>query len=87
MLVSKMASTTERTISACNGLQISKISNDWAEIAWSSDFCEPLELPDLLENCIVDRKYYINELQNLLLISRQWSRGSSSSSNDGELLF
>ncbi|KAM7435860.1 Condensin-2 complex subunit D3 [Porites harrisoni] len=78
-----MASTTERTISACNGLQISKISNDWAEIAWSSDFCEPLELPDLLENCIVDRKYYINELQNLLLISRQWSRGSSSSSNDG----
>ena len=86
MLVSKMASTTERTISACNGLQISEISNDWAEIAWSSDFCEPLELPDLLENCIVDRKYYIKELQNLLLISRQWSRGSSSSSNDGELL-
>ena len=76
-----MASITERTISACNGLQISALPQDWTDQAWSSDFCESSELPEVLENRLVDGKYFVDELQSLLLIARQWSAGG----NDGRL--
>ena len=47
-----MASSRERIIQmqACNGLQVPAISLDWVDQAWSSDFCEPVELPEVLEN-------------------------------------
>ena len=80
-----MASITERTISACDGLQISAISKEWADQAWNSDFCEPLELPEVLENSIVDCKYFVKELQSLLLIARRWSREISLCLNEGNL--
>ena len=54
---------------ACNGLQIPAISLDWADEAWSSDFCEPVELPEVLENIIVDCKYFVGDLQTLLVPS------------------
>ena len=41
-----MASSRERIIQACNGLQVPAISLDWADQAWISDFCEPVELPE-----------------------------------------
>ena len=81
-----MASITERTISACNGLQISALPQDWADQAWSSDFCESSELPEVLENRLVDSKYFVDELQSLLLIARQWSGGSNGGRlNEGNL--
>lgn len=80
-----MASITERTISACNGLQISAVPKDWAEQAWGADFCEFLELPEVLENSIVDCKYFVQELQSLLLIARQWSQENHNNSNEGKL--
>ena len=47
-----MAPSRERIIEVCSGLQIPTISLDWADQAWSSDFCEPVELPEVLENRI-----------------------------------
>ena len=60
----KMASSRER-----NGLQIPAISLDRADQAWSSDFCEPVELLEVLENIIVDckLKYFVGDLQILLV--------------------
>jgi len=78
-----MASITEKTISACNGLQISAVSKEWAEQAWSSDFCESAGLPEVLENSVDDCKHFVKELQSLLMIARQWSVDGNSSSNEG----
>ncbi|KAK2566224.1 hypothetical protein P5673_009693 [Acropora cervicornis] len=76
-----MASSRERIIQACNGLQVPAISLDWADQAWSSDFCEPVELPEILENRIVDCKYFVglwkvlsdNSLSHKVLISGLYS--------------
>ncbi|KAJ7392208.1 Condensin-2 complex subunit D3 [Desmophyllum pertusum] len=66
-------SITERTISACNGLQISSIAKEWADQAWNSDFFESQGLPEVLENNIFDCRYFVEELKALLTISRLWT--------------
>ena len=70
-----MASTRERIIEACNGLQISSVPLDWTEQAWSCDFCESVDLPEVLENRILECKYCVDDLQTLLVTVRQWSTG------------
>ena len=79
----KMASSRERIIEICNGLQIPAISLGWADQAWSSDFCEPVELLEVLENTIVDckLKYFVGELQILLVALRHWSTRCDQSVN------
>ena len=62
-----MASLRECIIRACNGLQIPAIFLDWADQAWSSNFCEPVELPEVLENRIVDCKYFVGDLETLVV--------------------
>ena len=74
----------ERVIQACNGCQIPAISLDWAEQAWSSDFCEPAELPEVLENRIVDCKYFVGALQTLLVSLRHYSTRCNQSVNEGK---
>ncbi|XP_068707976.1 condensin-2 complex subunit D3-L-like isoform X1 [Montipora foliosa] len=78
-----MASTRERIIEACNGLQISSVPLDWTEQAWSSDFCESVDLPEVLENRILECKYCVDDLQTLLVTVRQWSTGCNESVNEG----
>ncbi|XP_074618441.1 uncharacterized protein LOC141877386 isoform X2 [Acropora palmata] len=78
-----MASSRERIIQACNGLQVPAISLDWADQAWSSDFCEPVELPEVLENRIVDCKYFLGDLQTLLVSLKHWSTRCNQSVNEG----
>ncbi|XP_067053086.1 uncharacterized protein [Acropora muricata] len=78
-----MASSRERIIQACNGLQIPAISLDWADQAWSSDFCEPVELPEILENRTVDCKYFVGDLQTLLVSLKHWSTRCNQSVNEG----
>ena len=80
----KMASSRERIVQACNGLQIPAISLDWADQAWSSDFCEPVELPEILENRIVDCKYFVGDLQTLLVSLKHWSTRCNQSVNEGK---
>lgn len=71
---SKMApSITERTISACNRLQISSIPKEWADQAWNSDFIESQGVPEVLERSIFDCGYFVRELQELLVVSRLWT--------------
>lgn len=86
---SKMApSITERTISACNGLQISSIPKDWADHAWNSDFLESQGFPEVLENNILDCGCFVRELQELLLISRLWTTAEGQGSlSEGNLKF
>ena len=79
----KMAFSRERIIQACNGLQVLAISLDWADQAWSSDFCEPVELPEVLENRIVDCKYFVGDLQTLLVSLKHWSTRCNQSVNEG----
>lgn len=74
-----MASITDQTISACDGLNISSIPPDWAEQAWGSDFCESSELPEVLENRLLSCKYFVHELQSLLMAARKWLRGGNDS--------
>lgn len=79
-------SKTEKTITACSNLQISSISREWAEDAWNSEFCESQGFPEVLENCMIDRGYFVRELKELLLISKQWTTSvSQHASNEGEL--
>ncbi|XP_044174621.1 condensin-2 complex subunit D3-like isoform X3 [Acropora millepora] len=78
-----MASSRERIIQACNGLQVPAISLDWADQAWSSDFCEPVELPEILENRIVDCKYFVGDLQTLLVSLKHWSTRCNQSVIEG----
>lgn len=81
-------SITERTISACNGLQISSIPKDWADHAWNSDFLESQGFPEVLENNILDCGCFVRELQELLLISRLWTTSEGQDSlNEGNLKF
>ena len=81
-------SITERTISACNGLQISSISKDWADNAWNSDFLEFQGFPEVLENNILDCGCSVRELQGLLLISRLWTTADGQGSlNEGNLKY
>ena len=86
---SKMApSITERTISACNGLQISSIPKDWADHAWNSDFLESQGFPEVLEDNIFDCGCFVRELQELLVISRLWTTAEGQGSlNEGNLKF
>ena len=86
---SKMApSITERTISACNGLQISSIPKDWADHAWNSDFLESQGFPEVLENNIFDCGCFVRELQELLVISRLWTTAEGQGSlNEANLKF
>ena len=81
-----MAASRERIIQACNGLQVPAISLDWADQAWSSDFCEPVELPEVLENRIVDFKYFVGDLRTLLVLSlkHSWSTRCNQSVNEGK---
>ena len=85
---SKMApSITERTISACNGLQISSIPKEWADQAWNSDFIESQGLPEVLESSIFDCGYFVRELQELLVISRLWTTAVGQDNlNEGKCL-
>ena len=53
--------------------KIPPISLDWADQAWSSNFCEPVELPEVLENRVVDCKYFVGELGTLLVSLKHWS--------------
>lgn len=76
-------SITERTISACQSLQISSISKEWTEDAWNSEFCESQGFPEVLENSIFESRYFVRELQELLLISKQWTAVSQDSVNEG----
>ena len=79
-------SKTEKTITACSNLQISSISQEWAEDAWNSEFCESQGFPEVLENCMIDRGYFVRELKELLLISKQWTTSVSQDAlNEGEL--
>lgn len=79
-------SKTEKTITACSNLQISSISREWAEDAWNSEFCESQGFPEVMENCMIDRGYFVRELKELLLISKQWTTSvSQHASNEGEL--
>ena len=80
----KMASSRERIIQTCNGLQIPAISLDWADQAWISDFCEPVELPEVLENRIVDCKYFVGDLQTLLVSLKHWSTRYNQSVDEGK---
>ena len=86
---SKMApSITERTISACNGLQISSIPKEWADHAWNSDFLEWQGFPEVLENNIFDCGCFVRELQELLVISRLWSTSEGQGSlSEGNITF
>lgn len=86
---SKMApSITERTISACNGLQISSIPKDWADHAWNSDFLESQGFPEVLENNIFDCGCFVRELQELLVVLRLWTTAEGQSNlNEGNLKF
>lgn len=77
-------STTERTISACNGLQISSIPKEWSDQAWNSDFIESQGLPEVLESSIFDCGYFVQELQELLVVTRLWT--NQGSSNEGKFL-
>nr|XP_058971616.1 condensin-2 complex subunit D3-L-like [Pocillopora verrucosa] len=70
-------SKTEKTITACSNLQISSISREWAEDAWNSEFCESQGFPEVMENCMIDRGYFVRELKELLLISKQWTTSVS----------
>lgn len=79
-------SKTEKTITACSNLQISSISREWAEDAWNSEFCESQGFPEVMENCMIDRGYFVRELKELLLISKQWTTSVSQDAlNEGEL--
>ncbi|XP_015749512.1 PREDICTED: uncharacterized protein LOC107329327 [Acropora digitifera] len=49
--------------------------------AWISDFCEPVELPEVLENRIVDCKYFVGDLQTLLV--PHWSTRCNQSVDEG----
>ena len=69
---------------SCHGLQIPAISLDWADQAWSSDFCDPVELPEILENRIVDCKYLVGDLQTLLVSLKHWSTRCNQSVNEGK---
>ena len=81
-------SITDRTISACNGLQISSIPKEWADHAWNSDFLESQGFPEVLENSIFDCGCFVRELQELLVISRLWSTEEGQGSlNEGNLTF
>lgn len=81
-------SITDRTISACNGLQISSIPKEWADHAWNSDFLESQGFPEVLENSIFDCGCFVRELQELLVISRLWSTAEGQGSlNEGNLTF
>jgi len=79
-----MASSRERIIQACNGLQIPAISLDWADQACSSDFCEPVEFPEVLENRIVGCKYFVGDLQTLLVSLKHWSTSCNQSVDEGK---
>lgn len=80
-------STTERTISACNALQISSVPKEWADQAWNSDFIESQGLPGVLESNIFDCGYFVQELQELLVVSRLWTNAASQGgSNEGKFL-
>ena len=68
-------SESEWIIQARNGLQIPAISQEWAYQAWSSDFCEPVELPEVSENRVVDCKYFVGDLETLLVFLKLWSTG------------
>ncbi|XP_020601239.1 condensin-2 complex subunit D3-like isoform X2 [Orbicella faveolata] len=77
-------STTERTISVCNGLQISSIRKEWADQTWNSDFLESQGFPEVLENNIFDCGCFVRELQELLVISRLWTAAEGQGSlNEG----
>ena len=79
-------SKTEKTITACSNLQISSISQEWTENAWNSEFCESQGFPEVVENSISDRGYFVRELKELLLISKQWTTSTSQDTlNEGEL--
>ena len=81
-------SATERTISACNGLQISSIPKEWADHAWNSDFLEFQGFPEVLENNFFDCGCFVQELQELLVISRWWNAAQGQGSlNEGNLTF
>jgi len=81
-------STTERTISVCNGLQISSIRKEWADQTWNSDFLESQGFPEVLENNIFDCGCFVRELQELLVISRLWTAAEGQGSlNEGNLTF
>lgn len=81
-------SITDRTISACNGLQISSIPKEWADHAWNSDFLESQGFPEVLESSIFDCGCFVRELQELLVISRLWSTEEGQGSlNEGNLTF
>ena len=86
---SKMApSITDRTISACNDLQISSIPKDWADHAWNSDFLESQGFPEVLENNIFDCGCFVRELQELLVITRLWTTAEGQGSlNEGNFTF
>ena len=79
-------SKTEKTITACSNLQISSISREWTEDAWNSEFCESQGFPEVVENYMIDRGYFVRELKELLLISKQWTTSVSQDAlNEGEL--
>ena len=81
-------SIIERTVSACNGLQISSIPKEWADHAWNSDFLESQGFPEVLENNIFDCGCFVRELQELLVISRLWNTAEGQVSlNEGNLTF
>ena len=57
----------------CMASKIPPISLDWADQAWSSNFCEPVEVPEVLENRVVDCKYFVGDLGTLLVSLKHWS--------------
>ena len=57
----------------CVASKISPISLDWADQAWSSNFCEPVGLPEVSEIRVVDCKYFAGDLGTLLVSLKHWS--------------
>lgn len=68
-----MASVADLTIEALSELRLSEISKEWVDQVWQSDFCEHCELPDVLLEDIIIRKYFGDALKGVLKLIRQWS--------------
>lgn len=79
----KMATLVEKTLEACNLLNLREIPKQWSDQAWENDFCVFEGLPDVLEENVEANQYYKRGLGQLLACCRTWSTTTQDSTVEG----
>ncbi|XP_031558321.1 condensin-2 complex subunit D3-like isoform X2 [Actinia tenebrosa] len=78
-----MATLVEKTLEACNLLNLREIPKQWSDQAWENDFCDFEGLPDVLEGNVEANQYYRRGLCKLLACCRTWSTTTQDSTVQG----